>query len=160
MDYTVWKLIHVISVVMFLGNITTGLFWKAHADRSGNSEIIAATFDGIIRSDRWFTIPGVIGIIVGGFAAAIDGHIPILRTGWIFWSLVLFSISGVIFSARIAPLQRQLAELMRGGELKSQSQWDEYKALSRSWEFWGLAALMAPIFALVLMVIKPSVPGL
>jgi hypothetical protein len=36
-----------------------------------------------IRSDRLFTIPGVVGIIVAGVATAIVGKRPILGTRWI-----------------------------------------------------------------------------
>lgn len=32
--YHILKLIHVAAVIIFLGNIITGLFWKAHADRT------------------------------------------------------------------------------------------------------------------------------
>ena len=56
--YLIWKLIHVTAVILFLGNIITGLFWKAHADRSRDVRFIAHTMEGIIRADRWFTIPG------------------------------------------------------------------------------------------------------
>jgi len=29
-----WRLFHVLSVVLFLGNLITGLFWAAHATRT------------------------------------------------------------------------------------------------------------------------------
>jgi uncharacterized membrane protein len=111
MSYSIYKVIHLAAVIIFLGNIATGLFWKAHADRSSNPQIIAHTLHGIIRSDRWFTIPAIVVILIGGFGAASKGGLPILRTGWIFWSVVLFTMSGIAFSARVAPLQKQLFEL-------------------------------------------------
>ena len=52
------KLLHVVAVVLFLGNITTGLFWKRHLDRSRDPRLALAGIEGLIRSDRWFTIPG------------------------------------------------------------------------------------------------------
>lgn len=73
------KLLHVAAVFIFLGNIATGLFWKAHADRSRDPRIIAHTLDGIIRSDRLFTIPGVVLIPIGGIGAAIVAGLPMLR---------------------------------------------------------------------------------
>src|SRR5712664_4658772 len=62
--------------------------------------LLAHTMDGIIRSDRIFTMPGVIGVIATGIAAAIYGDYPILRTGWILWTLILFVVSGLIFMIR------------------------------------------------------------
>jgi uncharacterized membrane protein len=160
MHYLGLKLLHIVAVVLFLGNITTGLFWKAHADRSRDPRLILLGIEGLIRSDRWFTIPGVVAITVFGLAAAIAGHYPILRTGWIFWSLVLFTISGVAFMAKVAPLQRQLAKLARSGVESGTLDWNAYHALSKQWERWGAVALLAPVAALVLMVLKPALPGL
>ncbi len=159
MPYLVWKLIHVAAVVWFLGNITTGVFWKRHADRTRDPRLIAHALEGIIRSDRLFTIPGVIVIVTAGLAAAIGGHIPILRTGWVLWSLVLFSASGVAFMAFVAPLQGRMLQLMRAGIEKGAPDWGVYHALSRRWDFWGGVALLAPAGALVLMVLKPALPG-
>lgn len=159
MPYLWLKLIHVLAVVLFLGNIVTGVFWKAHADRTGDPRIISHALRGIIRSDRWFTVPGVFVIVLAGFGAAGVGGVPILRTGWILWSLVLFTISGAAFMARLVPLQRRLEAVAsagaRGGE------WDRalYARLSRSWGWWGALATATPLAATVLMILKPDLPA-
>jgi uncharacterized membrane protein len=150
------KLFHVVAVVAFLGNITTGLFWHAHAARTRDPRLLAHAVDGIIRSDRLFTIPGVVGIIVTGVGAAIVGGHPILRTPWILWPLVLFSVSGLIFVLRVAPLQVQLRALARAGAEQGAWDWGRYRGLARTWELWGAVALLTPIAALVLMVLKPN----
>jgi uncharacterized membrane protein len=151
--YQVLKLIHVAAVIIFLGNIITGLFWKAHADGTKDVRFIAHTLDGIIRSDRWFTIPGVIVITVAGFLAAIQAGLPILRTGWILWSIIAFSVSGVVFALRVAPLQKELLALTTR-TTDSAFPWDLYRAKSRQWEIWGFVATISPIIAVVLMVLK------
>src|SRR5512138_1284545 len=74
------KLLHVLAVVLFVGNITTGVFWKAFADRTKDPRLIAHTMAGIIASDRAFTIPGVFLILTGGIGAALVAHLPLLRT--------------------------------------------------------------------------------
>jgi len=89
--YVALKVIHIIAVILFMGNIITGLFWKAHVDRTRNVKFIAHTMDGLIRADRWFTIPGVIVITAAGIFAAIQAGLPLLRTGWILWSIIAFS---------------------------------------------------------------------
>ena len=154
--YLAIKTLHVLAVVLFLGNIITGLFWKAHGDRTADPRIIAHTLEGIIRSDRWFTIPGVVLIVGFGVAAAIIGRLPILGTGWIWQSIVLFTVSGLAFMLQVAPLQRRLRELASVGLVGGP--WDQaaYHRLSRRWEFWGLVAVLTPLAALVLMVFKPG----
>lgn len=154
--YLLFKLLHVASVIAFLGNITTGLFWHAHAARTRDPKLLAHTMDGIIRSDRIFTVPGVIGIIVTGVFAAIHGNFPILRTGWILWTLILFTISGIIFMSRVVPIQRQLRSVAEDGAKSGAFDYARYHVLAIQWEIWGAAALLTPVGGLALMVLKPN----
>ena len=150
--YLVLKLVHVAAVVMFLGNITTGLFWHRHAVRARDPGKLAHVVDGIIRSDRWFTGPGAVVIAVTGIGLAQVGKLPIFGTGWIAVSLFAFIASGAIFGMRVAPLQRRLLELARAPAFDEPA----YHALARSWETWGGIALVLPLVAMALMVLKPA----
>ena len=103
--YSFLKFVHLVAVVLFLGNIVTGVFWHVHAARTRDPKLLAHTVDGIIRSDRWFTIPGVVGLVGAGVGLAILGQLPLLRTGWILWSVIALGISGVIFAMRVSYYQ-------------------------------------------------------
>jgi uncharacterized membrane protein len=159
MLYLALKTLHVLSVAMFLGNITTGIFWKEHADRSRDPRLIAHALAGIIGSDRLFTMPGVFGVLIGGVGAAMVGHYPLLHTGWILWGIVLFSASGIAFGAQVAPLQARMLKLMRAGVESGAPDWEGYQRLSRDWALWGAVALLLPLAALIVMVLKPSLPA-
>jgi uncharacterized membrane protein len=152
--YLALKLVHVVAVIIFLGNITTGLFWHAHAARTRDPKLLAHTMDGIIRSDRLFTMPGVLLIIAAGVGLAIYGHFPLLRTGWILWTLVLFGISGFIFGSRVAPMQRELKAIAERG-MQGNFDYAGYSALATRWEIWGAIALATPVAGLALMILKP-----
>jgi len=153
------KLLHVTSVVIFLGNITTGLFWANRAHKTRDFKLIALAFDGIIRSDRLFTGPGVAGILVTGFAGAIVAKYPILSTGWILWPIILFSISGLVFGVWVAPLQRRIRDAAHAADSTGLT-WEEYAKQYKKWEKWGLVALITPVAAMVIMVLKPALPGI
>jgi uncharacterized membrane protein len=155
MLYLLLKALHIVSVVLFLGNIITGVFWKAQADRSGDLRARAQALDGIIASDRWFTVPGVFAIIITGVSIALLAHIPILGTPWILWSIVLFTISGAAFGAFVGPLQKKLLANVRAG---ISGNWDQpaYDSLSRRWMIWGAVSTGAPLIAVFLMVMKPA----
>ena len=155
MFYLWLKLAHVAAVIVFLGNVTTGLFWHAHAARTRDPRILAHTMAGIIRSDRLFTIPGVVGIVVAGIGAAVTGRYPILATGWILWTIILFSVSGLAFVLRVTPLQHQLLALADAGVRAGSFDYAGYHQMARRWEFWGAVALLTPVAGLFLMILKP-----
>lgn len=154
MVYLYLKILHVLFVIMFLGNITVGVFWKMFAQKTKDPDKIAYTFKGIIKADRMFTMPGVIGITLFGIGGAIHGGLPILGTGWILWSIILFIISGIAFMAKLVPLQKQIAALASD---KEKFNWDEYHKLAKQWDFWGFIALITPFAAAILMILKPNI---
>jgi len=149
--YLVFKAIHLLAVVAFLGNIVTGLFWMRFARKTNDIKIIHHTAAGIIASDRLFTVPGVIIITAGGFASAIYGGIPLLRTGWIFWPIVLFSLSGLFFAFKVVPLQVRMRKHLEKGEGFS---WKDFDAILKQWEFWGFMAVITPIISFFMMILK------
>lgn len=155
--YLWFKLLHLLAVVAFVGNIVTGVFWHKHALRTRDPRLIAHAMDGVIKSDRLFTMPGVLAIIASGVFAAMQGGFPILRTGWILWALVLFGISGAVFMARLGPLQRRMRDFAQAGAVAGNFDLAAYERLSKQWDFWGAVATIAPLVALALMVLKPAI---
>ena len=153
MVYLIIKLIHIFGVIIFLGNITVGPFWKMHAERSKDPKKIAATFDGIIKADRYFTMPGVAILIIFGVGDALHGGYNLITTAWIFWSLILVIISGAAFMAKVVPIQKKILALAHD---EAGFSWDEYRKLAKQWDIWGSVATIAPYIAVVLMVIKPA----
>ncbi|MBV8197848.1 MAG: DUF2269 family protein [Candidatus Eremiobacteraeota bacterium] len=150
--YLALKLVHVAGVVMFLGNIAVGIFWKRYADGTGNAAMMAHAIDGIIKADKIFTIPGILILLIGGIGAAIVGGYPILGTGWILWALIAFILSGLAFGP-LSRTQRRLSLAAHTGNLV------DYESLSRSWDLWGFIALALPVVAFVLMILKPALPA-
>ena len=154
--YLATKLMHIAAVIIFLGNVGTGLFWQSWAARTRAPALLAHTMAGIIRSDRLFTVPAVLVIVGTGVAAAIEAGLPMLRTGWILWTIILFSLSGLAFMFRVAPLQRELWALAARSEGSQPFDYQEYRRLALRWEIWGAVALLTPLAGLALMVLKPG----
>jgi uncharacterized membrane protein len=154
--YLLFKSVHILAVVAFLGNITTGLFWMRFAKKTGNVQIMQHTASGIIASDRIFTIPAVVIITGFGMGAAIHAGTSMLSTGWIFWPLVLFTLSGIIFAAKVAPLQVKMKKHLREQINKGAAGFDNglFNTFFRQWEFWGFLALITPVISFFMMVFK------
>ena len=155
MLYLALKSLHVLGVVLFLGNVITGAFWKRQADRTADLKVRAQVLAGIIRSDQVFTLPTVAVIFGTGVWAALLVHFPILGTLWIVAGLALFLLSGLVFAIKVGPLQKKLLANVEAG---MSGNWDRaaYEALSRSWLAWGWVAIGAPLVVVFLMVFKPT----
>lgn len=151
MFYLFLKTVHIVAVVLFVGNITTGVFWKLAADRSGDPRLMAAALDGILRADRWFTQAGATLIMLSGIALAWIGGYPFF-TFWIWAGLALFIASAVIFKRWVEPVQRRMLAIAREANFDR----EEYARHSRTWMWSGTLATLAPYIALALMVFKPA----
>ena len=149
MTYLIFKLIHVFAVIFFVGNIVIDVFWKSHGDRSNDPKIMAHTMRGIIRADRFFTMPAVAFLIVAGFGAMGIGFIP-FETGWILWGFIMIIISAAAFMAKVVPAQKKLLKIAETDPFDQQL----YDAVSKEWNLWGSIATIAPLIAVILMVLK------
>ena len=154
MGYSILKILHIVSMIVFMGNITIGIFWLRYALKTRDFGIINHTIKGIIRADRIFTIPSVSLLLLAGIGAAMHGGYPIFGTGWILWSLVLLGISCFAFSAMLAPVQRKIRTLTEAGGKPSDSEWQKLQTLIRQWNIWGFVAWFTPFLALLMMIMK------
>lgn len=152
--YLIIKAIHLLAVVAFLGNIVTGLFWMKFARKTNDVTIIHHTAKGLIASDRLFTIPGVLVITAAGIYAAIYGGLPLLRTGWIFWPIILFSLSGIFFAYKVAPLQGKMRRSLENETADQELENGRFDKLMKQWEFWGFLAVITPIISFFMMILK------
>jgi uncharacterized membrane protein len=152
--YLSLKVIHLLAVVIFVGNIATGFFWHAHAWRTRNPILLAHTVQGLIRSDRVLTMPSAGLLIIAGIATAVVGGVP-MRTGWIGWTIVAFVVAGALFSTRVGPLQKQLYEIANAASGGSAFDESRYADIAARWRAWGAVAVLALAIGLALMVLKP-----
>jgi hypothetical protein len=70
MSYEGWKLLHLLGVVLLVGNVTVTSIWKLYADRTGDARIVAFAQRLVTVTDWFFTFWGVVLLLVGGFGAA------------------------------------------------------------------------------------------
>lgn len=116
MSYLPWKLVHVLSAILFVG-----------------------------------------GLVVNGVALIGDWRLP--GTGWLFCGIVLFVISGAAFGLRVAPLQREPVRLAAQADCDNEAKATLHPCY-RSWQIRGIVAVLTPLMAVALMVLRPSLPAL
>lgn len=148
------KLIHIISAILFLGNITIAILWKIIAHKSKDRQRILYTFEGIIKSDKVFTMPSVTVLIITGFGLVGLMKLNTIESGWILWSIILVTLSGVVYMAKVVPVQKKILSLALD---ESKYNFEQYEKLAKEWDLWGIIATVTPYIALVLMVYKYAI---
>jgi uncharacterized membrane protein len=154
MSRDAWLLLHILGVVIFLGNIIITGVWKALADRTRDPAVIRYAQRLVIVTDIAFTATGAALIAISGPVLAEDfGGVG--GPAWITWGLGLFAASGAIWLTVLIPIQIRQARLARGfvagGEIPNQ-----YWTLARIWNVFGTIATLLPLVNLYLMVFKPT----
>lgn len=156
MDNTyLWlKSLHLLGVVIFLGNIIVTGWWKTMADRTGNPAIIAFAQRQVTLTDWIFTLGGVVLVLIGGLGNALLYHMDYWHTKWLVWGISLFIASGVIWAVILVPVQiaqeRMARQFANGGEIPAR-----YWRLGRLWGVFGTLATVLPLMNLYWMVFKP-----
>jgi uncharacterized membrane protein len=153
MAYDIYKLVHLLGVILLVGNVTVTSIWKLYADRTRDPRIIAFAQRLVTITDWFFTFWGIVLLVVGGFGAAWDAGMDPLRDDWLVWSEIQFVLAGAIWLVVLVPIQIRQARLVRGFAAGGSIP-EEYWTLGRRWITWGLVATIPLVGALWTMVAK------
>ncbi|CAH0141798.1 hypothetical protein ROS9278_00500 [Roseomonas sp. CECT 9278] len=133
-------------MVLLLGNVTVTSIWKLAADRTRDPAVIAFAQRLVTTTDLFFTLWGVVLLVVGGFGAAWTAGFDVLRDDWIAWSTVMFVLAGAIWLGVLVPIQVKQARMARdfgaGAPIPP-----GYWRLCRRWITWGLVATVPLLVA-------------
>jgi uncharacterized membrane protein len=152
--YLILKSVHILGVVLFLGNIIVTAWWKVMADRNGDPKVIAFAQRQVVLTDVVFTAGGVLLIVIGGVGNAVRSHMDLVHTEWLFWGRWLFTASGLIWLFVLIPVQVLQARIARRFEFKAPIP-SLYWQLNRIWMTSGVIAILLPLANIYWMVFKP-----
>lgn len=145
-------ILHNIGVIMFMGSIVTSLMWAIKAHNSNQNYLFVFTIRNISTFDNWFIKPGVLLIVINGLYLSNQWG-GVFGQPWIYISMILFVLSGVIWTFRMAPLQKRI--LTESDMIQSPDKLF-LKSDFSAWLYWGVASTILPMVALFLMLIKPD----
>lgn len=154
MTYQAFKVIHLLGVILFLGNIIVTGLWKALADRTAQPQVIAFAQRLVTVTDWIFTAGGVALVLIGAYGMAYVGGLNLYGETWLLWGQGLFIASGVIWAVFLIPIQMKQARLARGFASGAPVP-EDYWRLNRQWYVWGIIATLLPLANLYWMVFKP-----
>jgi len=153
--YLTFKFLHVLGVVILVGNVTVTAVWKVFADRTREPKVVAFGQRLVTITDWFLTAGGVLLLVIGGYGAALVSNLDLLGARWLVWGQLLLAISGLIWMAILIPAQIRQAKAARsfanGGEIP-----ESYRRDASRWLFWGIVATVPLAVAVWLMVFKPT----
>jgi uncharacterized membrane protein len=155
MSREAWLSLHILGVVLFLGNIIVTAVWKMLADRTQSPPVVAYAQRLVTITDVAFTATGVALIIVSGQVLADDFGGVFSGPTWLTIGWSLFIASGVIWLGVLIPVEVMQARLARQFR-DSATIPDRYWRLSMIWAVFGAVATLLPLANLYLMVFKPA----
>jgi uncharacterized membrane protein len=152
--YSVFKWMHILGVIILLGNVTVTAVWKVFADRTANPTVIAFAQRLVTITDWSLTLLGIALLMIGGFGAlAITGMNP-FATGWLRIGEALFVLSGGIWACILLPTQVRQARAARAFASDGIVT-EPYRRDARRWILWGIIATVPLVVATWVMVVKP-----
>jgi len=144
------KITYSLVVVLFVGNMISGLFWKLVADKTKDPKIISHTFKGIFYSDIVITIPTLLILFILNIVVNSDKYflyIPI-SINIIVAALCFFGL--LIFFLIVHPIRMKLYYIATHGYHTGEFDKEEYFRLSNKWTIYGILELGPLISALIL----------
>lgn len=151
-SYSLLKSLHILGVVLFIGNIIVTGWWKVMADRTRDPRIVAFAQRQVTLTDWVFTLGGVVLVMLGGPVNAL-WHGMALTTSWLAVGNALFTASGVVWVAALVPLQIKLGRMAKGFA-NSDTIPDAYWRPARLWLWYGTLATVLPLAVIPVMVFK------
>jgi uncharacterized membrane protein len=151
-SYLLLKTIHLVGVVLFIGNIIVTGWWKFMADATRDARIIGFAQRQVTLTDWVFTFGGVVLVGIGGIGNAELHGMP-MTVSWLAVGNGLFAASGIIWVAILIPLQIRLGRMAKafahGGTIPP-----AYWRAEKLWGFFGVLATLLPLANIPVMVFK------
>ncbi len=153
-SYLWLKVIHILGVVLFLGNIIVTGWWKNMADLTKNPQVIAFAQRQVTLTDFIFTGGGVVILLAAGmFNVYLHGLSYSAK--WLSHGMGIFLLSGIIWVAVLIPVQIKQANMAKAFAVSNEIPASYWK-LCTTWNFFGLLATLIPLMNLYWMVFKPA----
>jgi uncharacterized membrane protein len=153
-DTYLWlKLIHIVGVMFFMGNIIITGWWKNMADATKNPQIIAFAQRQVTLTDYIFTFGGILILAIAGFANAYL-HEMSYSISWLKYGIIYFLLSGAVWLFILIPVQAKQAKMARLFAVSNEIP-DQYWRLCTIWNLFGLLAIFLLLATVYFMVMKP-----
>ena len=152
--YWLMKIVHVLAVVVLLGNLLMAPFWRKCLAALGGAQARATANRSVRMADLLFTLPGWVVVLATGIMLIIYRDLG-MRGGWLHLSLLLFLGWLVLWHVLVLRARKamitQADEAAAGGPVSA-----ELAQHERQWQQWSYLSALLAVLILILMVTQPK----
>jgi len=150
--YGLMKIVHVLAVVVLLGNLLMAPFWRKRLAALGGAQARAAANRSVRVADLIFTLPGWVVVLATGIMLIIQQGMR--GRYWLHLSLLLFL--GWLVLWHILVLRARKAMIAQADEAAADGPASaELAQHERQWQQWSYLSALLAVLILILMVTKP-----
>ena len=147
------RVVHVLAVVVLLGNLLMAPFWRKRLAALGGAQARAVANRSVRMADFAFTLPGWVVVLTTGIMLLMARGWPSPH-GWLDLSLVLFLGWLVLWHILVLRARKamiaQADAITAGGQAPAEPVQHE-----RQWQRWSYVSAALVILILILMVTRP-----
>lgn len=151
-SYLLVKVVHIIAVMLFVGNMFVSGWWKYRANATKDLEIIRFSVREIINTDWIFSSVAGMTVLFTGITLAFIANIP-LTTLWVLISIAMWLLSTLLWAVIMLPIQVWQKQYLVG-KTAYKELGDIYWKQDNKWMVTGILAMVSPIIAMIFMVTK------
>ena len=151
------KVLHVLAVVVLLGNLLMAPFWLKRLAVLGGPQARAAANRSVRVADLLFTLPGWVVVLATGIMLLVTRGWP-RPHGWLDLSLLLFLGWLVLWHVLVLRARKAMiaqAEEVAAGAQMPTEQGTEVGEHERQWQQWSYVSAALVVLILLLMVTRP-----
>lgn len=145
--YAAWKFLHLLGVVLMLGNVIATGLWAHWALARPEGEVPAYAAKAILGADLWLTW-------TGGTLMTVGGILMVLQGGWAWSTPWLVHGMWALGGATALWLLALLPDQFRMLRLAEAQDWAALQAVYRRWAILGWGATLVLVYGLWAMVAK------
>jgi uncharacterized membrane protein len=145
------KILHVLAVVVLLGNLLMAPFWRKRLAALGGAQARAAANRSIRVADFMFTLPGWVVVLATGIMLIIYRG---MHGGWLQLSLLLFLGWLVLWHVLVLRARKTMIAQAEDAIGKEQVP-AELAQHEREWQQWSYVSAGVVVLILILMVTRP-----
>jgi uncharacterized membrane protein len=151
--YPLIKWLHIVSSTVLFGTGAGIAFFHLRAQRTGDTNIIAAVGRDVVLADRVFTATAVVLQPMTGIVLALMAGFP-LSSPWLVWSMVLYVLVGCCWLP-VVWLQTRMRDMAIVAAANGSALPAAYQRYYRWWFALGWPAFIGVLVIFYLMVAKP-----